>query len=226
MPPTITAVADGALPHGSFEITMLETFQIFVADNFKFDNNAKKIQSLSRSGRASRHKVIPTDSTGSADFQIPDILVPAPSPRETFAVDADQDGVVEPYQVEKSGGTFTSDDAIKSTVSIYAMVNPLIYDSVTLRDLVLPAATHAVALVATNALAAFLPRNVVLGATPWTATGLPAGVAIAAATGVISGTPGGVAATYIVKIKCAGTIVIDGVSETRVGVRTYVWVVA
>ena len=204
---------------------MLETGTPYIADNFKFDENAKKIQTMSARGRVARQKVIATDISGTADFQISDDTTLSPRPRETFAVDADKDGNIEPYQVEKPGRTFAADDVFKCSVSIFAMANPLIYDSVTLLAPVLPSATHAIALTATNALAAFLPRDVTLNATPWSATGLPSGVTMAAATGVISGTPA-TAGTYSVTIKVGGTITVDGVVENRTGARKFTWVVA
>jgi hypothetical protein len=221
----IQNLADGLLPTGSFDITMLETGTSFIADSFSFDENTTKIQSKSARGRVNRQKVIATDITGSADFQLADSTTLAPRPRETFAVDADLDGNVEPYMIEKPGRKFTADGEYKCSVSIMGMANPLLYDSVTLIAPVVPSLTHAVAMTATNALAAFLPRDVTLGASPWSASGLPAGVTMVAATGVISGTPT-TAGSYNVTIKCTGSITVDGVVETRIGARKQVWVVA
>lgn len=222
----LTAVSDGDLPHGSFDITMLETGTVFIADNFKWDPTTKKLESMDSRGRVNRRKILPVGISGSCDFQLADKDTLAPQSRETFAVDADKDGNIEPYQVEKFGRTFESGDIFKASGSIDAMVNPLIYDSVTLLAPAVPALTHAVAMAATNALAAFLPRDVVLAATPWTASGLPAGVTMAAATGILSGTPT-TAGSYYVTYKVAGTLTLeDGTVKTRVGIRKFLWTVA
>ncbi len=47
---------------------------------------------------------------------------------------------------------------------------------------------------------------------------------MAAATGVVSGTPTTPGA-YSVTYKCTGALIVDGVSEARVGVRKFTWTI-
>lgn len=218
----ISQTADGSLPHGSFEVTVLQDGQTYVADNFNFDENAKKLQSMSPRGRVSRQKVIPTDVTFSADFQLADEDTDAPRPRHAFAVDADRDGVTEPYMVEKSGRTFVSDGEYKCKVSGFAMVTPLIYIPATTRTPADRTDASGGAITAIT-LGAYVPRDVTLAASPYTATGLPTGLACSTA-GVISGTPSA-PGPFAVTLKVTSTRTVDGVSETLTGVAKFTWTI-
>lgn len=218
----ISQTTDGILPHGSFEVTVLQDGQVYVADNFSFDENSKKLQSMSPRGRVSRQKIIPTDVTFSADFQLADEDTDAPRPRHAFAVDADRDGVVEPYQIEKSGRVYASEGEYKCKVSGFAMVTPLIYiptSSRTPQD-VTSASGGAITPIT---LGAYVPRDVALASTPYTATGLPTGITCSTA-GVLSGTPSA-PGTYTPTVKVTSTRVVDGVSETLIGVAKFTWTI-
>lgn len=218
----ISQTSDGQLPHGSFDVTILQDGQAYVADNFNFDENSTKLQSKSARGRVSRQKIIPTDVTFSADFQLADEDTDAPRPRHAFAVDADRDGVVEPYQIEKSGRVYAAEGEYKCKVSGFAMVNPLIYIPATSRT---PAdRTDASAgAIASVTLGAYVPRDVTLSATPYTATGLPTGI-VCSTAGVLSGTPSA-PGTFTVTLKVAATRTVDGTSETLSGVAKFTWTI-
>lgn len=218
----ISQTADGSLPHGSFDITILQDGQSYVADNFNFDENSKKLQSMSARGRVSRQKIIPTDTTFSADFQLADEDTDAPRPRHVFAVDADRDGVAEPYQIEKPGRTFGSDGEWKCKVSGFAMVNPLIYIPATSRTPADRTDASAGAITAVQ-LGAYVPRDVTLGANPYSATGLPTGITCSTA-GSLTGTPSA-PGTYSVTLKVTATRTVDGVSETLTGVAKFTWTI-
>lgn len=218
----ISQTSDGNLPIGSFDVTMLQDGLSYVADNFSFDENTKKIQSTSARGRVSRQKVIVVDTTFSADMQLQDEDYDAPRPRHAFAIDADKDGVVEPYQIEKVGRVFTANDEFKCKVSGFAMVTPLIYIPATSRTP--DDRSNAVSVAITSiTLGAYVPRDVTLAATPYTATGLPTGLTCSTA-GVISGTPSA-AGTYTPTIKVASTRIVDGVTETLYGIAKFTWTI-
>lgn len=218
----ISQTSDNTVPHGSFDVTVLQDGQTYVADNFSFDENSKKLQSMSARGRVSRQKIIPTDVTFSADFQLADEDTDAPRPRHAFAVDADRDGNVEPYMIEKSGRVFAQDGEYKCKVSGFAMVNPLIYIPATTRT---PAdRTDASGGAITSVvLGAYLPRDATLTANTYTATGLPTGLSCSSA-GTISGTPSA-AGTYSTVLKVTATRVVDGVTETLTGVARLTWTI-
>jgi hypothetical protein len=218
----ISQTSDGILPHGSFDITILQDGQAYVAENFNLEENSKKIQSSSARGRVSRQKVIITDSTFSADFQLADEDTDAPRPSHVFAVDADRDGVVEPYQIEKAGRVYAQEGEYKCKVSGFAMVNPLIYIPATSRT---PEDRGSVtgSAITSLTLGAYVPRDVTLAATPYTATGLPTGLTCSTA-GVISGTPSAIGA-FAVTVKVAATRTVDGVSEALVGAAKFTWTI-
>jgi hypothetical protein len=218
----ISQTSDGILPHGSFDVTILQDGQAYVADSFNFDENTKKLQSMSARGRVSRQKVIITDTTFSADFQLVDEDTDAPRPRHAFAIDADKDGVVEPYLIEKSGRVYQQEGEYKCKVSGFAMVNPLIYIPATTRT---PAdRTDASGGAITSVtLGAYVPRDVTLSATPYVATGLPTGLSCSTA-GVLSGTPSTPGA-YTPVIKVTSTRVVDGTTETLYGVAKFTWTI-
>lgn len=219
---TVPTVLDGELPFGSFDVTLLTDGEQYVAENFNFDENTKKLQSMSARGRVSRQKVILVDTTFAADFQLADEDQDAPRPKAVFAIDADKDGNIEPYQIEKPGRAFSLDGEFKCKVSGFAMVNPLIYIPATSR---VPADRTDVSTVvlAGITLGTYLPRDVTLTATSYVATGLPTGV-VCSTAGVISGTPTtpGISS---VKIKVTATRTVEGVTETLHGVAKFTWTI-
>lgn len=218
----ISQTSDGLLPHGSFDVTILQDGLAYVADNFSTDENTKKLQSMSARGRVRRRKVIIVDTTFSADFQLAEEDTDAPRPRHAFAIDADRDGNAEPYQIEKVGRVYAADGEFKCKVAGFAMENPLIYIPATSRT---PAdRTDASAGAITSVtLGAYLPRDVTLNATPYTATGLPTGLTCSTA-GVISGTPS-TTGTYSTVIKVSAKRTVDGVEETLTGVAKFTWTI-
>jgi hypothetical protein len=222
---------DGILPSGSFEITILETGALFIADNFSFDTDAALIRSKSASGRLARQKAIEQATDGSADIQLADASTVLPKVGYTFACDADKDGVVEGYMVTKPGRSFKSDDEYKAKMGVARLANPLIYGNTgkTTAELI-AGLTNSIAAGAIGAidLNAYVPPDVVLDASPFSATGLPPGIALTAATGGLAGTPT-LAGTYYPVIKCSGTFefIRNGVlvSEVRAGVRCFKWTI-
>ncbi len=214
--------SDGQLPHGSFEVTMLETGKVFVADNFDIKPNTKKLSRMDAKGRVAAKKVIPQDISGSADFQIEEEDRVVPDSGESFGVDADKDGVAEPYFVDNAGRTFAQDDVFKCKVALEACVNPLIYIPTTTRAPIDRSDVEDVA-IASVQLGAFVPRGVVLAATPYTATGLPTGI-VCSTAGALSGTPTTPGA-YNVTLKVAATLTVDGTAYTRVGIRKFTWTI-
>lgn len=219
---SIPTTQDGVLPHGSFEVTLLNTGQKYIADNFSFDENTKKLQSKSPRGRAIRQKVVKLDTTFSADFQLADESTLAPRPREVFAVDADLDGNAEPYMIEKPGRMYVSDDEYKCKVSGFAMENPLIYIPATSR-LPVDRTDASGGAITSVQLGAYLPRDVTLTASSYAATGLPTGITCST-SGAITGTPSA-AGTYTPKITVGATRVVDGVTETLTGVVKFTWTI-
>jgi hypothetical protein len=218
----ISQTSDGVLPQGSFDITILEDGQDYVADNFSLDENATRLKSKSARGRNSRNKVVIDDATFSADFQFAEEDTDAPRPRHTFAVDADRDGNIEPYMIEKAGRTFGSDSEWKCKVSGFACANPLIYIPATSRAPVDRSSVEDVAISSVQ-LGAYLPRDATITASSYTATGLPTGI-VCSTTGEITGTPTTVGA-YSVTLKVVATRVVDGATETLTGVRKYTWTI-
>lgn len=215
--------ADGVLPVGSFDITILEDGSIFQADNFSLDENATRVKSKSPRGRNSRNRVLVDDATFSADFQLADEDTDAPRPGFTFLVDADRDGVAEPYMIDKPGRTFTQDGEWKCKVSGFACANPLPYVSTAGKN------SGALSNVTGGAItsvtfAAALPRDVTLTADSFTATGLPTGLSMSAA-GVVTGTPSATG-TFYTKVKVTGTRVVRGTTETLYGLREITWTIA
>lgn len=231
MPTFPNEFSDGPLPSGTFELTVLETGDRFIADNFSFDTDAALMRSMTTSGRLGRQKPVEKASDGSCDIQLADELTKCPKVGHTFAVDADKDGVVEGYMVTKPGRTFKVDEEFKAKIAITRLVNPLIFGNTgkTTAQLEAGLADVSASPISAIDLDAYVPPNVVLDASPWSATGLPTGITISASTGGLSGTPSA-PGTYYPVIKCAGTFkfVRNGalVTENRVGVRTFTWVIS
>lgn len=225
------SLSDGILSSGSFEATILETAVPYILDNFSWDPATTLLRTKTASGRGGRQKTILSFIDGTADAQLAEPTTPLPKENMAFAVDADNDGVVEPYFVEKAGPTFSQDNETKSKWTIHRFVNPCLYCSGgKTTDQIYAGITSAstVAITAIN-FAAYLPPDLTLSATPWTASGLPAGVVISASTGAITGTPTTPGINYV-QIKCTATRswVSNGVlkTETLVGKREFVWTIS
>lgn len=222
-----THVADGTLPHGSFDITILETGQAYVADNFQGDQDAKVIRSNNKVGAPRRQKIIVGPWDGSCDLQMEEASTPRPEPGQFFVADADGDGTPEPYMVTKAGVTFTADDAVKCKASITRALNPVIFASAgkTTPELAAGITYASSSAITAITLGVYLPAGqAATTANPWSATGLPAGLTISTSTGAISGTPT-TPGVSVVKVKCSATLnyTHNGVlvTETRTGERVF-----
>jgi hypothetical protein len=188
-----TSVADGVIPHGSFDITILETGQAYVADNFNFDVDAKLLRSNNSVGNPSRQKVIKGFVDGNCDLQLADETTLAPDVGHHFEADADKDGTAEPYMIVKPGRTFTADDIFKCKASITRCVNPVIKTD-TASGKTIPQLLAGVTYASTVAITAIdfgamLPPGETLTSVVWTSTALPPGLTLNSSTGAISGTP-------------------------------------
>lgn len=225
---TASQVRDGSLPVGSFDITVLETSQPFVLDNFTRTPASKKLVSLSARGLPAKQRNVPGQIAFSADCQVPDESIAGPRINHTFAVDADRDGNIEPYQFDSDAGdAYTQDGETKMKVSGFAMVTPLMYDSATTAAFA-PASAASTVAIAGYTLAAYLPRDVTKGT--YSASGLPTGIVINASTGAITGTPT-TPNTYNFTIKLTGTRTVKtgtggtSVTETVTGIIVGSWVI-
>lgn len=219
MPP-IDSVADGELPHGSFDITILETGEPFVADNFSGDDDAKLLRSNNRNGNPLRQKVIGGFWDGSCDLQCDNELTKKPRYGMTFVADEDKDGTPEPFMVVKSGRTFTNDDAYKFKATITKCVNPVIYatggkTTVQLFDGITHPSASAIGSIT---FAAYLPKGDVIASAVWSATGLPTGISINASTGALTGTPTA-PGVYTTTIKVT-------LANNKKGTRQFVWTIS
>lgn len=225
--PLNTAVADGVLPHGAFDITILETGQAYVADNFAGDQDAKLLRTNNSIGVVRRQKVILGAWDGSCDLQLEDKDTPVPEPGMFFLADESGDGTPRPFMVVKPGKTFTADDVTKIKVAITKCLAPVIYASAgkTTAELFAGVNYASGGAITTLNLEAHLPKDVtLLASTPWSASGLPTGLTISAANGDITGTPSA-PGTYYPRVKVIGerTYVHNGVAITErvTGVRTF-----
>lgn len=193
MPPLTTAVEDGELPSGSFDITIIETGQSYVADNFQGDQDAKLLRTNNKDGNPNRQKVIKGWWDGSSDIQLVTKSTPKPDVGHHFVADEDGDGNDEPFMVVKPGKTFTADDTTKAKITITRCVHPVIYtEAVSGKTLVqlLAGVSYASTVVITAIdFGAYLPPGETLVGAVWTSTTLPAGLTLNASTGAISGTP-------------------------------------
>ncbi len=227
-----STVRDGSLPVGSFDITVLENATVpFVLNSFTRTPAAKKLVSLSARGVPSRQRNIAGQIAFTADCQVPDESTAGPRINQTFAVDADRDGVAEPYQFDSDAGdAYTQDGETKMKVSGMAMVTPLIFDNTTpATPVAFAPASHASTVIITPVnLSVYKPRDVTVTGSTYSATGLPTGLSIAAATGIITGTPT-TPGTYAFTIKCTGTRTVStGIAtttETVTGLITGSWVI-
>ena len=219
---------DGPLPHGSFNVVINETGQSFIATAFATDNDSKLIRAMDANGVADRQKIVPTFVDGSCELQFDNVAIMVPDVGSTFAVDANQDGVVEPYIVVKPGRTYQQDDMFKAKVTIAAAQRACIYFSNGSATKNLTSA-NGVALANTNILteAAYLPNGHTLVASSWSASGLPAGLTIAAGNGTITGTPTRVSSVghYWVSVQVQTTVTFQNVQQTKIGVRSFEWVI-
>jgi hypothetical protein len=214
-----TIFQDGPLPHGSFNVTILETAQAYIASGFTLDFDSKHIQALDATGLPDRQKVIPQFQTGSADFQFDDVNIGMPNVGTTFAVDANQDGTVEPYIVIKPGRTFSQDDMFKGKATIAAAQRPCIYFSNGANTGNL-ASSNGVALANTNILTvgSYLPQGQTLLANGYAASGLPTGLSIAAGNGTVTGTPTAIGA-FAVTITSLN-------QSSKKGSRSFTWTIS
>ncbi len=209
---------DGPLPHGSFNVTILETAQSYIASAFTLNFDSKHIQALDANGLADRQKVIPQFQSGSCDFQFDDVSIGMPLPGTTFAVDANQDGTVEPYIVIKPDRSFSQDDMFKGKATISAAQRPCIYFSNGANTGNLSSA-NAVALANSNILTvgSYLPQGQTLLVNGYAASGLPTGLSIAAGNGTITGTPTAVGA-FSVSITSLN-------QSSKKGIRSFTWTI-
>lgn len=209
-------IYDGVLPHGCFDVTVLETLLPYVADSFQWNTDATVLRSLNSSGNPKRQKVVEKFTDGSADFQIADVNVAAPSIGYHFAIDANQDGTVEPYIVTKVGRVFQQDGEYKCKVDVARCVNPFPYFVGV--NTAAKSLTNATPMTNVTVAAYFPPGEVIKAATPYAASGLPTNVSINTTSGLISGTPNTVG-TF------ASTITVNSASGL-VGALQITWTVA
>lgn len=221
-----TPVADGVLPHGSFDITILELGASFVADNFQGEQDAKVLRSNNKIGTPRRQKVVVGAWDGSCDIQLETSSTALPRPGMFFVADEDGDGTAEPFMVVKPGKTFSADGETKAKLSITRCLNPVIYASAgkTTAELFAGISYASGGAITTLNLEAHLPAGVTLASNPWSASGLPAGLSISAANGDITGTPTTPGSSVVtVKVSATRTYLHNGaeVTETLTGSRTF-----
>lgn len=190
---------DSSLPSGSFDLTILETGQRYVADNFAFDVDSTLLQTMDAQGRVNRQKVIQKSISGSADVQLEDRDTDLPATGHTFAVDADRDNNAEPYFVAKPGRSFSADGEFKAKIGIQACVAPLVYGSAgqTTAQLATGLTFASGGAITSFTLGAYLPKGLTLAASPYTSSTLPTGLSLNASTGVVSGTPSAAGTSYV-----------------------------
>jgi len=223
----VPVLSDGILPTGSFEATILESGLTYILDNFNWDRKSTLVRRKTASGRPGSQKAIGEFVDGSCDIQLADESTPTPDEGMAFLIDANKDGVAEPYMVVNPGRTFTQDGEYKSKLTIARFANPCITASGSKTTDQLYAGISLASTVAITAinLAAALPPDLTLDASPWSAVGLPAGLTIAAATGIITGTPTTPGVNYMqVKVTATRTFLRNGavVTEHLTGKREFV----
>lgn len=184
----VATVRDGTLPVGSFDITVLENPTVpFVFNNFSRTPASKKLVSMSARGVPSRQRNIAGQVAFTADCQVPDESTAGPRMNQSFAIDADRDGNVEPYQFDTDAGdAYTQDGEIKMKVSGMAMVTPLIYDGDTAQAFAPTALSHTALTAVTGTAATNLLTKTAHGLNPGDAvkfSGLTGG------SGLTAGTP-------------------------------------
>jgi len=198
-----TFPSDGNLPHGSFDITILEiSGEIFTADNFQWSEEPNAdLTRMRKDGTPKSSKVLKGFITGSADIQLPDADVAEPQVNDTFTIGSDG------YYITGRGRTYTSNDEYKMSVNIRRCVNPLITNPVASQTFTQSNSINTITASAVG------PESGL--SYTWSAENLPSGLSIDSSTGEISGTPDTVE-SVTATIKATAT---DSDGNTVVGLR-------
>lgn len=188
---TTTFRKDGTLVTGTEDITILETGEVYGAENFGWTQDAiADITATNGDGSPKGSQIKPGFTNGTGVLQLADDSQPLPKINETFQVDG------EGYYISGRGKPQEQNGETKISINFRKCENPLITE---------PAAnvalTQSVAMTQIDS-AAVGPESGLTYA--WSATGLPSGVSIDSGTGAITGTPDTVETAAAV-IKCSAT---------------------
>ena len=171
-----TFKTDGTFPTGSVDITILESSEVYTANNFSWTQDT--VSDLMRNhadGLPKGYEVKPGFTNGTLDLQLADSDQALPLINNTFAIGALG------YALTSRGLAKEQNGEWKLSAGLRLLSNPLITEPVAAVAL-----TQTVAMTAINS-AAVGPETGLTYA--WSATSLPNGTSIDSGTGVISGTP-------------------------------------
>jgi len=171
-----TFKSDGTLPTGSVDITILESSEIYTANNFTWtQDTTSDVQRNHADGLPKGFEVKPGFTNGTLDLQLADSEQALPEINNTFSIGSLG------YALTSRGLAKEQNGEWKLSAGLRLLSNPLITEPIAAVAL-----TQNSAMTSINS-AAVGPES---GLTyTWSASSLPSGTSIDSSTGVISGTP-------------------------------------